>query len=64
MRHKPKARETLQAAEVAGIGSVTVHTMDEKTRAFCGHFGFVPSPTDKWNLFLPIKDLKRIGGLP
>ena len=61
---KDAMQRTLQAADIAGIRALAVHAMDEQARAFYEHFGFVPSPTDPLHLFLLIKDLKRIGGLP
>jgi len=39
-----------------------VHAKDEPAAAFYRHFGFVPSPTDKRHLFMPIKDTRAMAG--
>ena len=59
---KDAMRRTLQAADIAGIRAFAVHAKDESARAFCEHFGFVPSPTDPLHLYVLIKDLRQISG--
>lgn len=51
---------TLQAADIAGIRALVVHTKDEAAWAFYGRFDFEPSPTDPLHLFALIKDLQRL----
>jgi hypothetical protein len=55
-------RRTLQAADVAGIRAFVVHAKDDNARAFYEHFGFVASPADPFQLFVLMKDLRRIAG--
>lgn len=45
-------------AEQAGIRLVLVHAINDDARAFYGHFGFEPSPTDAMNLQMLIKDVR------
>jgi GNAT superfamily N-acetyltransferase len=53
-----------QAADIIGCRAVTVHAKDEAARAFYQRFGFEPSPTDRFRLFLLMKDIKAsLGGL-
>jgi len=51
---------TLQAADFAGIRAVLVHAKDDTARAWYLGFGFEPSPTDPYHLFLLIKDIKTL----
>lgn len=51
---------TIQAAEIAGIRSISVHAKDEQAASFYRHFDFVESPTDPLHLFMMIKDVKRL----
>jgi GNAT superfamily N-acetyltransferase len=51
---------TLQAAEIAGIRAFAVHAKDEQARLFYEHFDFVPSPTDPYHLFRPLKDIRAL----
>ncbi len=48
---------TLQAADIAGIRAIVVHAKDDNARAFYEHFGFAPSPTDPYHLYLLVKEL-------
>jgi GNAT superfamily N-acetyltransferase len=48
---------TAQAAGIAGIRAVLVHAKDDTAREWYLHWGFEPSPTDPYHLFLLIKDL-------
>jgi GNAT superfamily N-acetyltransferase len=60
---KDAMRRTLQAAEIAGIRAFAVHAKDEPARRFYEHFGFIPSPTDPFHLYLLIKDIRRIAAV-
>jgi GNAT superfamily N-acetyltransferase len=53
---------TAQAADIAGIRALLVHTKDEEARQFYTHFNFDPSPSDPYHLFLLIKDIRKIIG--
>jgi GNAT superfamily N-acetyltransferase len=46
-----------QAAEIAGIRAILVHAKDDAARNWYLQWGFEPSPTDPYHLFLLIKDL-------
>jgi GNAT superfamily N-acetyltransferase len=59
---KDAMRRTIQAADIAGIRAFAVHAKDEAASAFYKHFGFVPSPTDRLQLFLLVKELRRAAG--
>jgi GNAT superfamily N-acetyltransferase len=48
---------TVQAADIAGIRAVLVHAKDDAARTWYLHWGFEPSPTDPYHLFLLMKDL-------
>lgn len=51
---------TLQAAGIAGIRAVLVHAKDDAARNWYLQWGFEPSPTDPYHLFLLIKDLMKL----
>jgi GNAT superfamily N-acetyltransferase len=51
---------TVQAADIAGIRALFVSAKDDEARAFYQHFNFDPSPADPYQLFLIIKDLKKL----
>lgn len=51
---------TVQAADIAGIRAVLVHAKDDAARNWYLHWGFEPSPTDPYHLFLLIKDLVKL----
>lgn len=51
---------TVQAADIAGIRALLVHAKDDAARDWYLHWGFEPSPTDPYHLFLLIKDLLKI----
>lgn len=53
---------TLQAADIAGIRAILVHAKDDAARNWYLNWGFEPSPTDPYHLFLLIKDLVKIAG--
>ena len=49
---------TLQAADIAGLRAVVVHTKDEKVKSFYTKFGFVSSPLHESHLYLLVKDIR------
>ncbi len=51
---------TAQAADIAGIRALFVVAKDDSAKAFYEHFNFDPSPTTPYQLFLVMKDLKRL----
>ena len=53
---------TLQAADIEGIRAFVVHAKDASAKGFYKHYGFEPSPTDPFHLFLLTKDLRRSFG--
>src|ERR1041384_7233266 len=48
---------TIQAAEIAGLRAMLVHAKDESAKRFYEKFGFEPSPTDAYHLFLRLSDI-------
>jgi predicted N-acetyltransferase YhbS len=48
---------TAQAADIVGCRAVMVHAKDDAAKAFYQRFGFEPSPTDPFRLFLLMKDV-------
>jgi GNAT superfamily N-acetyltransferase len=46
------------AADLIGCRAVMVHAKDESAKAFYERFGFEPSPSDPFRLFLLMKDIK------
>lgn len=55
---------TVQAADIAGIRAILVHAKDDAARNWYLNWGFEPSPTDPYHLFLLIKELAKIAGRP
>jgi GNAT superfamily N-acetyltransferase len=51
---------TERAADIAGIRALLVHAKDEHARAFYTPYDFEPSPTDPDQLFLLVKDIRRM----
>ncbi len=51
---------TFQAADIAGIRALAVHAKDDDARAYYQHFGFVPAPTDSYQLLVLLKDARAI----
>lgn len=49
---------TAQAANIAGIRCLLVHAKDDAARQWYESWEFEPSPTDPYQLFLMLKDLK------
>ncbi|HEX3745709.1 MAG TPA: GNAT family N-acetyltransferase [Bryobacteraceae bacterium] len=56
---KDAMQRTCQAADIAGIRAFAVHAKDDQARAFYGHFGFAPLPSDPYHLFRLLKDIRR-----
>ena len=46
------------AADIVGCRAVMVHAKDEGAKVFYQRFGFEPSPTDPFRLYLLMKDVK------
>jgi GNAT superfamily N-acetyltransferase len=53
-------QRTLQTADIVGIRALSVHAKDEEARRFYEHFDFIPSPADPMQLFVLLKDVRRI----
>lgn len=53
---------TAQAADIAGIRALLVHTKDDTARQWYLNWEFEPSETDPFHLFLLLKDLKAMLG--
>jgi len=51
-----------EASDTIGVRAVLVEAKDDKATAFYEHFGFEPSPVDKYHLYLLIKDIKKTFG--
>jgi GNAT superfamily N-acetyltransferase len=49
---------TLSAADALAIRVLLVHAIDDQARSFYERHGFEPSPTDRFNLQLLLKDLR------
>ena len=50
---------TLAAADIAGIRAFMVHAKDDEAKAFYERYGFAPSSSDPYHLFVLLKDLRR-----
>jgi len=48
-----------EAADIVAVRAVLVHAIDEEARRFYEHFEFEPSPIDRFQLLLLLKDLRR-----
>ena len=57
---KDALRRTAAAADIAGIRALLVTAKDDDARRFYEHYDFDPSPADPHELFLVMKDLKRL----
>jgi len=51
-------RRIESVADVVGVRAVLVHAIDEPARRFYQHFNFDPSPVDRFQLMLLLKDLR------
>ncbi|MFJ1270144.1 GNAT family N-acetyltransferase [Legionella lytica] len=52
--------KTFNTAEQVGVRALLVHAIDEKANAFYKRFGFEPSPLRENQLFLLLKDARKI----
>ena len=57
---KDALRRTVAAADIAGIRALFVTAKDDDARRFYEHYNFDPGPADPHQLFLVMKDLKRL----
>lgn len=60
---KDALRRTVAAAGIAGIRALLVHAKDDSAQQWYQTFDFKPSPTDRYHLYLMLKDLKQILGV-
>ncbi len=51
---------TMQAADIAGIRALLTHAKDDAARHWYESWGFQPSPTDPYHLYVMMKDLKAL----
>jgi GNAT superfamily N-acetyltransferase len=49
----------LQAAQHIGAVAMMVNAKDDEARRFYEHYGFLPSPLQPLQLFLPLKTIRR-----
>jgi predicted N-acetyltransferase YhbS len=61
---KDALQRAMQAADIVGCRAVMVHAKDEAAKAYSQRFGFEPSPTDPFRLFLLMKDIKASLAIP
>lgn len=57
---KDALRRAARAADFVGTRCLLVHAKDDAARRWYEHWEFEPSPTDPYNLFLMLKDLKSL----
>ena len=50
---------TLQAAEIAGIRAVLVHTIWEHAKRFYEKWGFIASPVDPMTLMITVAEARK-----
>ena len=55
---------TLKVAEIAGVGALLVHALDDTAAAFYRHLGFMDSPVDPLVLMLPLTSVRKALDLP
>ena len=53
-------RRIAGAADIIGIRAVMVHAKDDSARRFYAHFNFDPSPTEPLQMFLLVKEIRRL----
>ena len=59
---KDALQRTAQAADIAGIRALLVHAKDDTARQWYLNWGFEPSASDPFHLFLLMKDIKAMAG--
>lgn len=52
-------RRSLSASEAVGMRVLLVHALDDNARGFYQRWGFEPSPTDRLNLQMLFKDIRK-----
>lgn len=57
---KDAVRRVLSISEHTGIRAVLTHPIDEDAKQFYAYFGFEPSPMGERQLFLMLKDARRL----
>lgn len=57
---KDAMTRTLLAADQIGVVAMVVHAKDDEACRFYEHFGFLPSPLQPHQLFIPLKTLRRV----
>jgi GNAT superfamily N-acetyltransferase len=57
---KDALMRTASAAATVGARALIVHAKDDQAKSFYEHFNFEPSQTDRYHLFLIMKDLQRL----
>jgi GNAT superfamily N-acetyltransferase len=60
---KDAIKRHLQAQAIIGSRALVTHAKDERAAAFYARYGFQPSPTDPFHLYLLTKDMKKTLGL-
>jgi len=53
-------RRTVVVADVAGVGALLTHPIDDEAARFYQRFGFEPSPLREQQLLLLLKDARRL----
>ena len=56
---KDAIKRHLQAQTIIGSRALVAHAKDERAAAFYARYGFQPSPTDPFHLYLLTKDMKK-----
>ncbi|MGH6826582.1 GNAT family N-acetyltransferase [Methyloceanibacter sp.] len=53
-------RRVVAAADIVGIRAIMAHAKDDAARRFYEHFNFDPSPIEPLQMFLLVKEIKRL----
>lgn len=53
-------RRVVAAADIVGIRAIVAHAKDDDARQFYEHFNFDPSPIEPLQMFLLLKEIKRL----
>ena len=53
-------RRVVAAADIVGIRAIVAHAKDDDARRFYEHFNFDPSPIEPLQMFLLLKEIKRL----
>jgi len=56
---KDALKRFLQAQSIIAARALVVHAKDDQAVEFYRHFGFVPSPLDRYHLYLMTKDVQE-----